>query len=140
MDAVTNTSAAQSAQSASSRLNVSQIAQVKLQTDQAINMRAAESRSANTNEKDAAERAQEIAEVARLSKEQFGQLVENLDVQAQILRMQLRFGYSDDISGLYLKIMDAKSGELVRQIPSEQAIKFMARMKEMAGLLLEERV
>ncbi|MDR2033467.1 MAG: flagellar protein FlaG [Helicobacteraceae bacterium] len=87
-----------------------------------------------------AERAEKDGEKAEISRERFSDLVSNLNESAQTLKMQLRFGYSEDIKGLYLSVLDAKSGDIIRQIPSEQAIKFIARMREVAGLLLEERV
>ncbi|MDR1911080.1 MAG: flagellar protein FlaG [Helicobacteraceae bacterium] len=87
-----------------------------------------------------AERAERDGEKAEISRERFSDLVSNLNESAQTLKMQLRFGYSEDIKGLYLSVLDAKSGDIIRQIPSEQAIKFIARMREVAGLLLEERV
>ncbi|MDR2153382.1 MAG: flagellar protein FlaG [Helicobacteraceae bacterium] len=84
-------------------------------------------------------RAEKAGEEAQMSREQFENLVSNLNESAHTLRMQLRFGYSEDIGGLYLSVLDAKSGDVIRQIPSEQAIKFIARMREVAGLLLDER-
>jgi flagellar protein FlaG len=87
-----------------------------------------------------ANRAEKEGEAAQINREQFSELVSHLNDSANVLRMQLRFGYSEDIGGLYLSVLDAKSGDVVRQIPSEQAIKFIARMREVAGLLLDERV
>ncbi|MDR0663952.1 MAG: flagellar protein FlaG [Helicobacteraceae bacterium] len=87
-----------------------------------------------------ARRAEKAGEEAQISRERFEELVSNLNESAQTLRMQLRFGYSEDIKGLYLSVLDAESGDIIRQIPSEQAIKFIARMREVAGLLLDERV
>ncbi|MDR1451800.1 MAG: flagellar protein FlaG [Helicobacteraceae bacterium] len=87
-----------------------------------------------------ADRAVEDGVEAQINRERFVDLIANLNDSAQALRMQLRFGYSEDIKGLYLSVLDAKSGDIIRQIPSEQAIKFIARMREVAGLLLEERV
>ncbi|MDR2639384.1 MAG: flagellar protein FlaG [Helicobacteraceae bacterium] len=84
-------------------------------------------------------RAEKAGEEAQINRERFADLVSNLNDSAQTLRMQLRFGYSEDIKGLYLSVLDAKSGDIIRQIPSEQAIKFIARMREVAGLLLDQR-
>ncbi|MDR3162705.1 MAG: flagellar protein FlaG [Helicobacteraceae bacterium] len=72
--------------------------------------------------------------------EELNLISESLNEMALVMRTRLRFGYSEDIGSLYLTVLDGENGEVIRQIPSEAAIKFAARMRELAGMLLDEKV
>ncbi|MDR0747875.1 MAG: flagellar protein FlaG [Helicobacteraceae bacterium] len=71
--------------------------------------------------------------------EELNLISDSLNDMALIMRTRLRFGYSEDINSLYLTVLDGENGDVIRQIPSEAAIKFAARMRELAGMLLDEK-
>ncbi len=52
----------------------------------------------------------------------------------QVVRRNLQFKVDDSTKELVVKIVDSESGELVRQIPSEDMLAFIKHMKEMEGL------
>lgn len=51
----------------------------------------------------------------------------------QSVRRNLQFTVDDSTQELVVKIVDSNSGELVRQIPSEEMLAFIARMQELDG-------
>lgn len=51
----------------------------------------------------------------------------------QAVQRNLQFKVDDSTKELVVKIVDSNSGELVRQIPSEEMLVFIKRMKEMEG-------
>lgn len=51
----------------------------------------------------------------------------------QAVQRNLQFKVDDSTKELVVKIVDSDSGELVRQIPSEEMLAFIKRMKEMEG-------
>jgi flagellar protein FlaG len=68
--------------------------------------------------------------------------VENL---TQIVRRDLEFSIDEDTGTQVLRVVDAETGELVRQIPPEQILHVISRIEEMRdemlpGVLLDDRV
>lgn len=51
----------------------------------------------------------------------------------QSINRDLQFKVDDTTKELVVKIVDSKSGELVRQIPSEEMLTFIRRMQELEG-------
>jgi flagellar protein FlaG len=55
---------------------------------------------------------------------------ENLDIS---------FGYNEKIDKVFINIVDKSSGEVIRKLPSEEAIKFAEGMKELLGKLFDKK-
>lgn len=51
----------------------------------------------------------------------------------QIAKRNLHFKVDDATNELVVKIVDSESGELVRQIPTEEMLTFVKRMQELEG-------
>ncbi len=52
---------------------------------------------------------------------------------------QLAFHVDEDSKELLVKIMEEKTGKVIRQIPSQELLDMEKRIHEMVGLLLNER-
>lgn len=52
---------------------------------------------------------------------------------------RIGFAYDDRLNQLYVRVVDKASGETVREIPSSEFIEHRAAMKEMIGLLLDQK-
>jgi flagellar protein FlaG len=68
--------------------------------------------------------------------------VENL---TQIVRRDLEFSIDEDTGTQVLRVVDAETGELVRQIPPEQILQVISRIEEMRdemlpGVLLDDKI
>jgi len=40
---------------------------------------------------------------------------------------------------MYVTVIDTRNNEVIRQIPSEQAMKLAEKMKELVGMLFDEK-
>jgi flagellar protein FlaG len=72
------------------------------------------------------------AEMAELEK-----AVENLNQALQDIKRELRFSVDDDTGRMIVKVINADTDEVVRQIPSEQLLNAVRHMEQQAGLLLD---
>ena len=72
------------------------------------------------------------AEMAELEK-----AVDDLNQALQDIKRELRFSVDDDTGRTIVKVINADTDEVVRQIPSEQLLKAVRYMQQHAGLLLD---
>ncbi len=74
--------------------------------------------------------------------EKVEQAVKQINDYLQSVQRNLQFSVDRDTKQIVVKVIDAKTGEVVRQIPPESALEIarnMARMKPDQGLLLAQR-
>ena len=71
-----------------------------------------------------------------LSKE-VKEATEKLNKQMEDLGTSIRFGYNDKIGAMYVNVMEMKTGEVIRKIPTEQAMKLSEYFKEAVGVLFD---
>ena len=55
-------------------------------------------------------------------------------------RKSIQFQVNDDSGKTVISVTDTNSGEIIRQIPSEEAIKLAEKFAEISGLLLKTEV
>ena len=72
-----------------------------------------------------------------LSKE-VKEATEKLNKQMEDLGTSIRFGYNDKIGAMYVNVMEMKTGEIIRKIPTEQAMKLSEYFKEAVGVLFDK--
>ncbi|MGI2853469.1 flagellar protein FlaG [Shewanella algae] len=69
--------------------------------------------------------------------EQLNQVAEELSNTMSMMRKGLAFKV-DETSGTHVvSVMDVDSGDVIRQIPSEEALELAAKLSEVAGLLMK---
>lgn len=67
-------------------------------------------------------------------------LVDEMNQLAKVSNTRVSFGYSDDIGAMYVKVIDSETGQLIRQFPSDEAIRFASKMREWVGMLLDKTI
>ena len=75
-----------------------------------------------------------------VSKEEMAQLVEELNREILPLTTDIRFSYSAEAEALLVSIIDTKTDRLIRQIPSDEAIKLAIKMREFVGMLFDKTI
>lgn len=68
--------------------------------------------------------------------------VDEANALPQMVKRNLQFKIDEDTSELVVKIIDSESGEMVRQIPSEEMLALIRRMQdseEQLGLMIRDR-
>ncbi|MFP4294196.1 MAG: flagellar protein FlaG [Halothiobacillaceae bacterium] len=82
----------------------------------------------------------------KLSAEDIRDAVDEANEMMQSIRRDLRFEINDDAERLVVKVINSESGDVIRQIPSDEMLGLIAKLKEMnesgenVGALIEERL
>ena len=69
--------------------------------------------------------------------EKFEEHLESLHAQGYLRELRLDYENLED-GGLVVKIMDARTDKVIREIPPEDQIEFAKRMEEVLGLIMDE--
>jgi len=81
-----------------------------------------------------------------LSADDIREAVQEANEMMQFVRRDLAFEINDDAERLVVKVKDSQSGEVIRQIPSEEMLEIIARLRDMidngenVGAFIEERL
>lgn len=67
------------------------------------------------------------------------ELAAKLNDEIVPLSNDIRFGFSDELGQMFVNVVDANTGEVIRQFPSEEAIEIMTKMKELIGMLFDKK-
>ncbi|WP_417585121.1 flagellar protein FlaG [Nitrincola sp.] len=79
-------------------------------------------------------------EQTELSMEKLQDAVEKMNELMQNGRRSLNFSVDDSTEKVVIKVMDLDTDEVVRQIPTEETLKFAEYLEGMVGLIFDETV
>ena len=83
----------------------------------------------------------EEKQLKEMSPEKVSKVVESFNKVTESLNHQLRFEFDKDLPDQpIVKIVDKKSGKVVREIPPEEFVKMVAKMKDFLGALFDKKV
>ncbi|SDE50366.1 flagellar protein FlaG [Paenibacillus sp. UNCCL117] len=74
-----------------------------------------------------------------LSDEQFVKSIERAIKAIQGKTTTLEFGVHEQTKSITVKVLDKETGEVIREVPPEKTLDFVAKMMEMAGIIIDER-
>jgi flagellar protein FlaG len=72
-------------------------------------------------------------------KQELTELAGKLNAEIAPLSNDIRFGFNDKIGQLMVNVVDVKTGEVIRQFPTEEAVEIMTKMKELIGMLFDKK-
>lgn len=72
-------------------------------------------------------------------REELEQAVKNIQEFVQAVKRQLEFSIDDSTGKVVVKVIATQSGEVVRQIPSEAALKLAQSLTNASSLLFDEQ-
>ena len=87
------------------------------------------------------ENVQEVrdkSETEKLKKD-LQEVVEKLNKEMEPLKTTIRFGFDDKVSELYVSVIDTSTNEEIRKIPSDEALRLAAKMRELVGMLFDKK-
>ncbi len=99
------------------------------------------SQSHKTVQESAKEQIQESrdkADTAKLKK-QLQEITDKLNKEMDPLKTSIRFGFDDKIDELYVSVIDTSNNQVIRKIPSEEAIRLAAKMRELVGMIFDKK-
>jgi flagellar protein FlaG len=79
------------------------------------------------------------AEKPEVSPEKLQAAVEKMNELMQSGNRSLRFSVDDTADRVVVKVMDLETEEVVRQIPSEETLKFSEFLEGMVGLIFDDK-
>ncbi len=82
----------------------------------------------------------DAVEQAPLSLEKLQDAVEKMNELMQGGKRSLNFSVDDSTEKVVIKVMDLDTEEIVRQIPSEETLKFAEHLEGMVGLIFDQTV
>lgn len=71
--------------------------------------------------------------------EQLKKAIESLNSASQIVNKQLRFQLHEGSGRMKVQVVNSATQEVIKEIPPEAVLEAAARVKEIIGLLLDER-
>jgi flagellar protein FlaG len=80
-----------------------------------------------------------VAERRQPSEEQVKSAVEDLNNALQNLNVKRQFEVDKEVDKVIVKVIDSEQKEVIRQIPSEEALKLSKNVREMIGLLFDSK-
>lgn len=66
-------------------------------------------------------------------------VTKHLNDQMSELNTDIRFGYNDKISSMYVDVTERHTGKLIRQIPTKEAMRLSEYFKEAIGILFDKK-
>jgi len=80
------------------------------------------------------------AEAKALSREEVVKVAQQLQDFVESLNRNVRFSIDEESGRDVISVVEVDSGELIRQIPSEEVLKLASRISKAAGLIVQEKV
>lgn len=97
-------------------------------------------RSQHAAETQAAKRPeQDHKTMVERSQDELEEIVDKMQETVKVMQRNLNFSIHDNTGVTVVKVMDASSGEVIRQMPTEDALVLAERLDEMRSLLFEAR-
>ncbi|MGK4360938.1 flagellar protein FlaG [Ectopseudomonas chengduensis] len=89
---------------------------------------------------EASKPADETEEPGTASPERIQEAVSSIQEFVQSVRRDINFSLDDSSGRVVVKVTDTKSGDVIRQIPSEEALKLAESLSEARSLLFTAQV
>ena len=74
----------------------------------------------------------------KLSRENANDVVDVLNSAAKSVNKSVSFSYHEKTNRVIMKIMDSKTHEVIREIPSKEMIRLLEHIHELIGMFVDE--
>ena len=85
------------------------------------------------------EKALQKKQKEQVSNEELTEAVENIQARLDVMRTKLGFVLHKETDDIIIEVKDRESGELIRQIPSEEVMELRNRLDELVGILFDKK-
>lgn len=75
-----------------------------------------------------------------MSHKDMAKVVEDIQRRFDSMGASLGFSVNEETEDIVMEVTDRQSGELIRQIPSEEVLALRAKLDELVGLLFDQQV
>jgi flagellar protein FlaG len=84
-------------------------------------------------------RAEQLGDVLPISDEQVMKAIERAIKAAEGITTSLQFSVHKETHQISVKVLDKETGEIIREIPPEKNLDFLATLWRKAGILIDEK-
>jgi flagellar protein FlaG len=88
--------------------------------------------------KEQVDQTEQKADTEKLKK-QLQEITDKLNKEMNPLKTSIRFGFDDSVEELYISVIDTSSNQEIRKIPSEEAMRLAAKMRELVGMIFDKK-
>lgn len=82
----------------------------------------------------------EVNQTSKVDSEALHKAVDDISASMNVMQKGLAFKVDEDSGMQVVKVIDIKTGDLIRQIPNEEALDMAKKLNEVAGLLMKTEV
>lgn len=82
----------------------------------------------------------ELAQEGMLPREKVEEIVAGLNDFVQASRTSIRFEFHEKLHEYYVTVVDAKTDEVVREIPPKKMLDIYAAMTEFLGIMVDKKI
>jgi flagellar protein FlaG len=75
----------------------------------------------------------------QVSKEELASVVSSLNKEIEPMGTNIKFGYNSDINQLVVEVKNNITGEVIRQLPTKEALELSKKVKELVGIIFDKR-
>ena len=86
------------------------------------------------------EQEDQVQQEGQVTRRTLERAMEELNKATYIVDKRLRFSIHEESERMQVFVIDNKTQEVIKEIPPEEFLNIVARIQEMVGLLLDERV
>lgn len=83
---------------------------------------------------------EQVNQTAQVDAEELQQAVKEIAASMNLMQKGLAFNIDEDSGKQVVKVIDEQTGDLIRQIPNEEALEIAKKLSEVAGLLMKTEV
>jgi flagellar protein FlaG len=84
--------------------------------------------------------AEKVNQTSKVDSEELNKAVDDISASMDLMQKGLAFKVDEDSGVQVVKVIDVKTGDLIRQIPNEEALEIAKKLNEVAGLLMKTEV
>lgn len=91
-------------------------------------------------EKKKQDEKEEKAEKNLLKQRKLREAIDRANQETRLKQTACEFSYDERTNRIAIKVKDKDTDEVIREIPAEETLEMLARIKEQAGLMLDEKL
>ncbi len=89
---------------------------------------------------DSVRSVEQVNQTTQVDAEALQQAVKEIAASMNLMQKGLAFNIDEDSGVQVVKVIDEQTGDLIRQIPNEEALEIAKKLSEVAGLLMKTEV
>ena len=75
----------------------------------------------------------------KINRESLDKLITDVNHKFKLSNKEFSYDIHEKTNRVTVKIKDSETGKIIKEIPSEESLDLAAKIKEMAGLLIDEK-